>query len=170
MIYFHKNKFPTSCIYSIFLVPNQPLSPQLHFFLFFRFESIHYLSPHIGDAPWRRTTVPWRLTAVAGERWPAVVEANALLCASLLDVGQHLNNKEVFTSAKSNNRWLLHVGDISRTSESYICTSCSMWLVAKDRVESTGMVSYDVRASMQVNLLLLKGTLRLNLLLLNERM
>uniref|UniRef100_A0A0D3ENY1 Uncharacterized protein n=1 Tax=Oryza barthii TaxID=65489 RepID=A0A0D3ENY1_9ORYZ len=72
---------------------------------------------------------PWRLMAVAGERWPAAVEAKALLRAS----------KKVFTWANSNNQRLLHhVGDIDRTSKSYICTSCSMWLAVEDRVESVG--------------------------------
>jgi hypothetical protein len=36
MIYFDKNNFSASGIYSIFPVPNQPLSPPLCFFLFFR--------------------------------------------------------------------------------------------------------------------------------------
>jgi len=35
MIYFDKNNFSASGIYSIFPVPNQPLSPPLHFFSFF---------------------------------------------------------------------------------------------------------------------------------------
>uniref|UniRef100_A0A0D3H6E8 Uncharacterized protein n=1 Tax=Oryza barthii TaxID=65489 RepID=A0A0D3H6E8_9ORYZ len=64
--------------------------------------------------------------AVAGERWPAAVEVKALLRASLPDAGSTLTSKER----------LLHVGDIDRTSMSYICTSCSMWLAAEDRVES----------------------------------
>uniref|UniRef100_A0A0E0CJA2 Uncharacterized protein n=1 Tax=Oryza meridionalis TaxID=40149 RepID=A0A0E0CJA2_9ORYZ len=68
--------------------------------------------------------------AVVGERWLAALEAKALLQASLPD--------EVFTWANSNKQRLLHIGDIDRTNKSYICTSCSMWLAAKDRVESAG--------------------------------
>uniref|UniRef100_A0A0D9Y4P8 Uncharacterized protein n=1 Tax=Oryza glumipatula TaxID=40148 RepID=A0A0D9Y4P8_9ORYZ len=88
--------------------------------------------------------------------------------------GNTLTSKEVFTWAKSNNWRLLHVGDIDRTRKSYICTSCSMWLAAEDRVESAGdggMVTCDVVAFMQVNLFLLKWAfMRVKLLLLNEQM
>uniref|UniRef100_A0A0D3FLH5 Uncharacterized protein n=1 Tax=Oryza barthii TaxID=65489 RepID=A0A0D3FLH5_9ORYZ len=75
---------------------------------------------------------------VAYEWWPVAVEANALLRASLPDAGQHLNQQGGVTWANSNNQCLLRVGDIDRTNKSYICTLCSMWLAAEDRVESVG--------------------------------
>uniref|UniRef100_A0A0E0F5G0 Uncharacterized protein n=1 Tax=Oryza meridionalis TaxID=40149 RepID=A0A0E0F5G0_9ORYZ len=53
-------------------------------------------------------------------------------------LGNTLTSKEVFTWANSNNQRLLHNGNINRTSKSYICISCCMWLVAGDRVESAG--------------------------------
>uniref|UniRef100_A0A0E0LU79 Uncharacterized protein n=1 Tax=Oryza punctata TaxID=4537 RepID=A0A0E0LU79_ORYPU len=44
----------------------------------------------------------------------------------------------MFTWAKCNNRRLLHVGDIDRTSKFYIYTSCSMWLITEHRLKSVG--------------------------------
>uniref|UniRef100_A0A0E0B888 Uncharacterized protein n=1 Tax=Oryza glumipatula TaxID=40148 RepID=A0A0E0B888_9ORYZ len=73
---------------------------------------------------------PWQLMAVAG-----AVEAKALLRPHCRTLGRTLTSKE-----------------------SYICTSCSMWLAAEDRVESggdEGVALYDVEAFMRVNLLLL---------------
>uniref|UniRef100_A0A0D9YBS3 Uncharacterized protein n=1 Tax=Oryza glumipatula TaxID=40148 RepID=A0A0D9YBS3_9ORYZ len=38
---------------------------------------------------------PWRLMAVADERWPATVEVKALLWASLRTLGSTLTSKEM---------------------------------------------------------------------------
>uniref|UniRef100_A0A0E0MC00 Uncharacterized protein n=1 Tax=Oryza punctata TaxID=4537 RepID=A0A0E0MC00_ORYPU len=58
-----------------------------------------------------RTMAPWRLTVMASEQWTMAVEAKVLLRALLPDTGK------VFTCAKSNNRQLLHICDIDRTSK-----------------------------------------------------
>uniref|UniRef100_A0A0E0AAK6 Uncharacterized protein n=1 Tax=Oryza glumipatula TaxID=40148 RepID=A0A0E0AAK6_9ORYZ len=80
---------------------------------------------------------PWRLMAVAGERWPAAVEEKALLRASRSDAGQHLNQAIATTSGCSTSATLIEQA-IDGLHRFYICTSFSMWLAAEDRVESAG--------------------------------
>uniref|UniRef100_A0A0E0K2W3 Uncharacterized protein n=1 Tax=Oryza punctata TaxID=4537 RepID=A0A0E0K2W3_ORYPU len=136
--------------------------------------------------------------SVADERWPAAVEAKALLQASLPDVGQHLNQKGGVHLRQGQQPaaaprptfahralcgWLQRIGwsppviemmngcYCAMSSSSLYHTTTSFHDSIVDFRSPPGMVPYDVRAFMQVNLLLLKGAfMRVNLLLLNGQM
>uniref|UniRef100_A0A0E0M736 Uncharacterized protein n=1 Tax=Oryza punctata TaxID=4537 RepID=A0A0E0M736_ORYPU len=91
----------------------------------------------------------WRLTAVADERcapkrrtttsrWLRRRCCFGPRCRTLGNT--FTNTEEVFTWAKSNNRWLLHVGNIDGTSN----------------YENMGYIKRKVGAFMRVNVLLSK--------------